>query len=65
MKYPDILQDTVIEHIFADAHHGSTIGLDNGNIAEIKRFIMTARGNTQKRVGKLQLFKNALVWWEN
>ena len=63
-RYPDVLQDSFIELLFAQAHGGGTIGLSGGNITEIKRFILTARGNTKKEVGQLRLLKRKnMIYW--
>jgi tRNA(Ile)-lysidine synthase len=49
-------QKEIIRHLYEEANNG-TIGLSEGNIEEILRFILTANGGTEKRVGKLNLSK--------
>jgi tRNA(Ile)-lysidine synthetase-like protein len=59
-----ILQRTLIERLYSIAHDGSNIGLSNGNIEEIRRFILEANGGTIKSLGHLELVKkHGVVMW--
>lgn len=50
------LQKEIIRYIFEKTNHGS-VGLSEGNIEEILRFIKEAEGNTYKHIKKLYLSK--------
>lgn len=52
----ELLQTTFIECIYRQAN-GTSVGLSQGNIAEIDRFITSARGNTSKKIKNLALTK--------
>jgi tRNA(Ile)-lysidine synthetase-like protein len=59
-----ILQRTLIERLYSQAHGGSNIGLSQGNIEEIRRFILEANGGTIKTLGQLELVKkHGVVMW--
>jgi hypothetical protein len=49
-------QREIIRFLYERAHDG-TIGLSEGNIEELRRYIMTAEGATVKEIGKLKLEK--------
>lgn len=55
-KLPELLQFSLIEKVYASVH-GGTIGLSTGNLEEIRRYILEARGGTVKMLGKLRLEK--------
>lgn len=56
IEQSEFLQREIIRHIFSLRNQG-TIGLSEGNIAEILRFIHTAEGGTVKEVKNLKLRK--------
>jgi tRNA(Ile)-lysidine synthase len=55
-KLPELLRLAFVEKIYGAAN-GGTIGLSAGNMEEICRFILEARGGTVKELGKLRLEK--------
>jgi tRNA(Ile)-lysidine synthase TilS/MesJ len=55
-RLPELLQFSLIEKIYASVH-GGTIGLSAGNLEEIRRYILEARGGTTKELGQLRLEK--------
>lgn len=64
-KLPELLQFSLIEKIYASVH-GGTIGLSGGNLEEIRRYILEARGGTTKELGRLRLQKRERnVSWEH
>ena len=62
-KLPELLQFSLIEKIYASAH-GGTIGLSTGNLEEIRRYILEARGGTTKELGRLRFQKRerTILW---
>lgn len=63
-KLPELLQFSLIEKVYASVH-GGTIGLSAGNLEELRRYILEARGGTTKELGKLRLQKRERsVYWE-
>ncbi len=60
---PSFLQKEIIRYLYAQANNG-TIGLSEGGIAEIIRFIGDKGNYTQKDLGKLHLEKkNSRVYF--
>lgn len=55
-QLPELLQLAFIEKLYGAAN-GGTIGLSAGNMEEVRRFILEARGSTVKELGKLRLEK--------
>lgn len=55
-KLPNLLQLSFLEKVYASIH-GGTIGLSAGNLEELRRFILEARGGTMKELGNLRLEK--------
>ncbi len=57
-------QREIIRFLYESAHMG-TVGLSEGNIEELRRYILTAEGSTVKEVGKLRLTKknNSIYHW--
>ena len=55
-RLPELLQFSLIEKIYTSVH-GGTIGLSAGNLEEIRRYILEARGGTTKELGQLRLEK--------
>lgn len=51
------LRKEIIRYLYEKANNG-TVGLSEGNIGEIERFIKTAEGGTEKQLGKLTLRKS-------
>lgn len=49
-------QKEVIRYLYERANHG-TVGLSEGNIEELRRYILTASGATEKHLGELKLRK--------
>lgn len=56
LKLPNLLQLSFLEKVYASIH-GGTIGLSAGNLEELRRFILEARGGTIKELGNLRLEK--------
>jgi tRNA(Ile)-lysidine synthase len=52
-----LFQKEILRYLYAQANHG-TIGLSEGNIEEMIRYILTANGQTLKRLWKLMIRKN-------
>jgi tRNA(Ile)-lysidine synthase len=66
MKLAPILQRTLIERLYSQAHDGSNIGLSSGNIEEVRRFILEANGGTIKSIGQMELMKkHGVVMWNS
>lgn len=62
---PSFLQKEIIRYLYAQANNG-TIGLSEGGIAEIIRFIGDKGNYTQKDLGKLHLEKkNSCVYFSS
>ena len=57
-------QREIIRFLYESANMG-TVGLSEGNIEELRRYILTAEGSTVKEVGKLRLEKkkNSIYHW--
>jgi hypothetical protein len=49
-------QKEIIRYLYEQSNDG-TIGLSQGNIAEILRYVTTANGGTEKQIGELRLTK--------
>jgi tRNA(Ile)-lysidine synthetase-like protein len=49
-------QKEIIRYIYEQANSG-TIGLSEGNIEELLRYVLTANGGTEKKIGNLMLTK--------
>ncbi len=53
-----LLQKEVIREIFYRSNNNSTMGLSQGNIAEVIRFINGKNNKTVKKIHSLKMFKN-------
>ncbi|MDA9129339.1 tRNA lysidine(34) synthetase TilS, partial [Candidatus Gracilibacteria bacterium] len=56
-----LLQKEVIRYIYYNSHNNSTIGLSEGNIAEVIRFIGGKNNKTVKQIGEMKMEKDNLV----
>ncbi len=59
-KKSPFFQREVIRYLYEQANSG-TIGLSEGNIEEILRYILTANGGTEKKLGHLVLSKKSHI----
>ena len=53
-KKSSFFQKEILRYLYAQANHG-TVGLSEGNIEEMRRFILTANGGTKKEIKNLRL----------
>lgn len=63
-KKSSFFQKEIIRYLYAQANHG-TVGLSEGNIEEMRRFILTANGGTKKDIQFLSLSrqKGNIFFW--
>jgi hypothetical protein len=57
---PLFFQKEIIRYLYEEANNG-TIGLSEGNIDELLRYILTASGGTDKNLGQLHLEKKGHI----
>jgi len=58
LKLSPLLQKEIIREVFYRTNNNSTIGLSEGNIAEVLRFIWGKNNKTKKEIQKMHLFKD-------
>lgn len=55
-KKSSFFQKEIVRYLYEQANHG-TVGLSEGNIEEMRRFILTANGGTKKDLQHLSLWR--------